>query len=183
MPNKCTISFGARVNTADTRDKKHLILGVDPGLITTGYGLIEVVNNAPVMIEGGVIRIPTTLPLEKRLSTIFHGIQEIILEFKPLSLALEEVHTQYERPRVTVMMGHARGVICLAAAVNQVPVMSYAPTQIKSALTGNGRAGKEQIRRMIELRLNLKTIPEPYDVSDALAVALCHISRSGRGIE
>lgn len=159
------------------------ILGVDPGLITTGYGLIDIVHGEPTLLEGGVIRIPTTLPLEKRLSTIFYGIQEILLEFHPEALALEEVHTQYERPRVAVMMGHARGVICLAAAVNQVPVASYAPTQIKGALTGNGRAGKEQIRRMVEIRLNLKTTPEPLDVSDALAVALCHLSRTGRGID
>lgn len=165
---------------AGSQDKKQRILGVDPGLITTGYGIIDVVNGEPALLEGGIIRTPTTLPLEKRLSTIFYGIQELVLEFLPECLALEEIHTQIERPRVAVMMGHARGVICLAAAVNQIPVSSYAPTQIKSALTGNGRASKEQIRRMIELRLKLKTTPEPLDVSDALAVALCHLSRSGR---
>jgi crossover junction endodeoxyribonuclease RuvC len=77
-------------------------------------------------------------------------------------------------------MGHARGVICLAAGVNQVPVFSYAPTHIKSSLTGNGRAGKEQVRRMVEMRLRLKTTPEPFDVSDALAAALCHLVRRGR---
>ncbi|MHB1190740.1 MAG: crossover junction endodeoxyribonuclease RuvC, partial [Armatimonadota bacterium] len=120
------------------------------------------------------------LPIEQRLSTLFHGIQELMKEFEPGVLALEEVHTQYERPRVAVMMGHARGVICLAAAVNQAPVASYAPTQIKNALTGNGRASKEQIRRMVQLRLNLKTEPKPLDVSDALAVALCHMARAGR---
>ncbi|HEY3297270.1 MAG TPA: crossover junction endodeoxyribonuclease RuvC, partial [Armatimonadota bacterium] len=125
-------------------DKKLRILGVDPGLITTGYGLIDVVNDQPTLLEGGIIRASTKLPLEKRLSTIFHGIQELILEFKPEAMALEAVHTQYERPIVAVMMGHARGVICLAGAVNQVPVSSYAPTQVKCALTGNGRAAKEQ---------------------------------------
>jgi len=156
------------------------ILGVDPGLVTTGYGLIDVTSGEPTLIEGGVVRASTKLPLEQRLSTIFHGIQEIVLEFHPDALALEAVHTQYERPIVAVMMGHARGVICLAAAVNQIPVTSYAPTQIKSALTGNGRASKEQIRRMIMMRLNLKTEPSPLDVSDALAVALCHLSRAGR---
>lgn len=156
------------------------ILGVDPGLITTGYGMIEVNDDSPRLIEGGVIRIPTKLPLEQRLSTVFFGIQELIKEFEPTALALEEVYTHYERPRVAVMMGHARGVICLAAAVNQVPVFSYAPTHVKSSLTGNGRASKEQVRRMAELRLNLKTTPEPLDVSDALAIALCHISRAGR---
>lgn len=165
---------------AGRRDDDMRILGVDPGLITTGYGMIEVNGDSPRLIEGGVIRIPTKLPLEQRLSTVFFGIQELIKEFEPTALALEEVYTHYERPRVAVMMGHARGVICLAAAVNQVPVFSYAPTHVKSSLTGNGRASKEQVRRMAELRLNLKTTPEPLDVSDALAIALCHISRAGR---
>jgi crossover junction endodeoxyribonuclease RuvC len=165
---------------AGAQEKRQRILGVDPGLITTGYGLIDVLQGEPALLEGGVIRVPTKLPLEKRLSTIFYGIQDLLIEFKPEILALEEIHTQYERPIVAVMMGHARGVICLAAAVNQVPVASYAPTQVKSALTGNGHAGKEQIRRMIELRLRLKTTPKPLDVSDALAVALCHLQRFGR---
>lgn len=156
------------------------ILGVDPGLIITGYGMIEERSGTPVLLEGGVIRIPTKLPLEQRLSTIFHGIQELIKEFEPEVLALEEVWTHYERPRVAVMMGHARGVICLAGAVNQVPIVSYAPAHVKSALTGNGQASKEQVRRMTEIRLSLKTTPEPFDVSDALAVALCHLSRIGR---
>ena len=163
-------------------DKTMRILGVDPGLVITGYGLIDVVKGEPTLVEGGVVRAPTKLPLEQRLSTIFHGIQEIATEFHPDALALEEVHTQYERPIVAVMMGHARGVICLAAAVNQIPLVSYAPTHIKSALTGNGRASKEQIRRMVMMRLNLKTAPSPLDVSDALAVALCHLSRAGRPV-
>lgn len=159
------------------------ILGVDPGLNTTGYGVVDTCGNETVLVEGGIIRIPAKLPLEKRLSTIFHGIQEIILELKPEALALEEVYTHYERPRVAVMMGHARGVICLASEVNQVPVFSYTPTHIKSSLTGNGRASKEQIRRMVQIRLNLKTIPETLDLSDALAVALCHVVRGDREID
>ena len=168
---------------ADVRDGKMRILGIDPGLITTGYGLIDVCQGVPSLLEGGVVRAPTKLPIEKRLATIFYGIQEILLEFKPDAVALEEVHTQYERPMVAVMMGHARGAICLAAAVNQTPVFSYAPTHVKSALTGNGRASKEQIRRMVQLTLSLKTCPEPLDVSDALAIALCHVSRAGRDYE
>ena len=156
------------------------ILGVDPGLITTGYGVIRANAGEPYLVEAGVVRIPTKLSLEQRLSTVFHGIQELIKEFEPSALALEEVYTHYERPRVAVMMGHARGVICLASCLNQVPLFSYSATHIKSALTGNGRASKEQIRRMVQMRLNLKTVPEPLDVSDALAVALCHLARAGR---
>lgn len=165
------------------RNEKLRILGVDPGLITSGYGLIDVVSGEPVLVEGGVIRVPTKLPIEQRLSTVFHGVHELAEEFQPDAMALEEVYTHYERPRVAIMMGHARGVICLAAALNHIPLFSYAPTHIKSALTGNGRASKEQVRRMVEVRLKLKSSPEPLDISDALAVALCHMSRAGRSMD
>jgi len=168
---------------AGKRDNKLRILGVDPGLTITGYGLIDVAGGEPVLLEGGVIRIPTKPPLEQRLSTIFHGIQELVKEFKPDAMALEEVYTHYERPRVAVMMGHARGVICLAASLNGIPLFSYASTHIKSALTGNGHAGKEQIQRMVQMRLRLKVTPEPPDVTDALAAALCHLVRSTRSTE
>ncbi|MDI6828504.1 MAG: crossover junction endodeoxyribonuclease RuvC [Armatimonadota bacterium] len=163
-----------------SKDNSLRILGVDPGLNITGYGIIEVINEKPTLVEGGVIRVPSRLPLEKRLSTIFYGIEELIKEFNPQALALEEVYTHYDRPRVAVMMGHARGVICLASSLNQVPVFSYASTHIKGSLTGNGRASKEQIQRMVQAQLNLKTPPEPLDVSDALAVALCHCVRRGK---
>lgn len=164
----------------DTRNNRLRILGVDPGLNITGYGLIDVAAGQPSLVEAGVIKIPSKQPLEKRLSTIFHGLQELIEEFQPDALALEEIYTHYERPIVAVMMGHARGVICLAAALNQVPLFSYASTHIKGSLTGNGHASKEQVRRMVVVTLKLKTTPEPLDVSDALAAALCHISRASR---
>ncbi|MHB1001031.1 MAG: crossover junction endodeoxyribonuclease RuvC [Armatimonadota bacterium] len=164
----------------DNKTNKMRILGVDPGLNITGYGLIDIVNGEASLLEGGVIRISAKLPLEQRLATIFYGIQELIKEFEPESLALEEVYTHYDRPRVAVMMGHARGVICLAGAVNQVPIFSYSPTHIKSSLTGNGRASKEQISRMVMMRLRLTVVPEPLDVTDALAAALCHMVRGDR---
>lgn len=179
--------YGFRItrkrDLADERQGKIRILGIDPGLIVSGYGIVDADGFEPCLVEGGVIRIPTKLPLEQRLSTVFHGIQELIKEFKPDAVALEEVYTHYERPRVAVMMGHARGVICLAAALNQVPLFSYASTHIKSALTGNGRASKEQVQRMVMLRLCMNKAPEPLDVSDALAAALCHLVRSARPSE
>ena len=161
-----------------TRENKLRILGVDPGMNITGYGIIDVMNGEPTLVEGGVIRISAKLPIEQRLSTIFLGIKELLEEFKPAAISIEEVYTHYERPRVAVMMGHARGVVCLAAALGQVQVFSYAATHIKSSLTGNGHAGKEQIQRMVQTRLKLKSAPEPFDVADALAAALCHTLRS-----
>lgn len=160
------------------RNNSLRILGVDPGLIITGYGLIDVVSGEPVLVEAGVIRAPTKLPLEQRLATVYSGIEEVLKDFEPGAMAIEEVYTHYERPRVAVIMGHARGVICLAASLNQVPVFSYASTHIKGALTGNGRASKEQVQRMVQLRLNLKTAPASLDVTDALAAALCHLTRA-----
>ncbi len=178
MCDSLTRNAGRKV--AVERDNQLRILGVDPGLVTTGYGIIEAVGDEPVLLEGGVIRASAKLPIEQRLSTIFHGTQELITEFRPDALSLEEVYTHYERPRVAVLMGHARGVICLAAGVNQVPVFSYAPTHVKSSLTGNGRASKEQVGRMVGMRLRLKSVPDPFDVTDALAIALCHLVRRGR---
>lgn len=169
--------------TAGKQAGRLRILGVDPGLIVTGYGIIDVVAGEPRLVEGGVIRVPTKLPLEQRLSTVFFGIQELMKEFEPGAVALEEVYTHYDRPRVAVMMGHARGVICLAASLNQVPLFSYASTHIKGALTGNGRASKQQVQRMVQLRLGLAQAPEPLDVTDALAAALCHLVRSTRSVQ
>ncbi len=151
------------------------ILGIDPGLNTTGYGVIHVSGRDVTLIEGGVIRSgPASEPLEARLSSVYDGILEVIGQFEPEVMALEQLYSHYERPTTAILMGHARGVICLAASKGGVPVFSYAATQIKSQLTGNGRASKEQMQRAIQARLKLKDIPSPHDVADALAVAMCH---------
>ncbi len=151
------------------------ILGIDPGLNTTGYGVIDFVDRDVLLIEGGVIRTGSSDdPLETRLSTLYDGIIEVLDQFTPDSMAIEEIYSHYEHPATAILMGHARGVICLSAARNGVALYSYAATQIKSCLTGNGRASKEQMQRSIQARLHLKEIPSPHDVADALAVAICH---------
>jgi len=151
------------------------ILGIDPGLNTTGYGVIEISGREVSLLEGGVIpTAPPDDPLESRLARLYDGIIGLLDQFGPESLALEELYSHYERPTTVILMGHARGVICLAAAKSSVPVFNYASTQIKSCLTGSGRASKEQMQRAIQARLNLKEIPSPHDVADALAVAICH---------
>ena len=151
------------------------ILGIDPGLNTTGYGVIEVVGRDVVLIEGGVIRSGSTDdPLEARLSRLYDGIIEVLELFAPEALALEDLYSHYEHPTTAILMGHARGVICLSGAQKGIPVYSYSATQIKSCLTGSGRASKEQMQRAIQARLKLKEIPTPHDVADALAVAINH---------
>ena len=151
------------------------IAGIDPGLNTTGYGIIEVYDREVVLLEGGVIRAGGTAnSLEARLSRLYDGLIEVLNQFTPEAMALEELYSHYERPTTAILMGHARGVICLAAARSAIPVFSYASTQIKSCLTGNGRASKQQMQQAIQARLRLKELPNPHDVADALAAAICH---------
>ena len=151
------------------------ILGIDPGLNATGYGAIEISGSDVVLLEGGVIRPGSAEEsLETRLAALYDGIIEILDEFGPEATALEKIYSHYEHPSTAILMGHARGVICLASSKKGVPVYNYAATEIKSCLTGNGRASKEQMQRAIQLRLKLKEIPKPHDVADALAAAVCH---------
>jgi len=152
-----------------------IILGIDPGLNTTGYGVIEAKERTMKLVEGGAIHSgPTEDGLQMRLSRLYDGIMELLNQFHPQSLALEQLYAHYEHPTTAILMGHARGVICLAAAKKDVPVFDYAATQIKSLLAGNGRASKDQMQRAIQGILNLNKIPQPHDVADALAVAICH---------
>ena len=151
------------------------ILGVDPGLHSTGYGVIRVSGSRLGLLEGGTIQSgSSSVAIEERLSTLFEGVKDVLAEHRPEALALEEVYSHYAHPATAVIMGHARGVICLAAAQAGVPVFSYASTRVKQCLAGNGRAAKSQVQRAIQARLGLSDVPEPNDVSDALALAICH---------
>ncbi|MDR1492421.1 MAG: crossover junction endodeoxyribonuclease RuvC [Planctomycetaceae bacterium] len=152
-----------------------IILGIDPGLNITGYGVIETVvgNNKLRLIEAGVVRSHSET-LAPKVREIYDGVREIIATFSPNAVAIEELYSHYDRPRTAIYMGHARGAICLAAAQAEIPIYSYAATKIKKILTGAGRAPKEQMQRAIQLELHLDRLPEPPDVADSLAAALCH---------
>ena len=151
------------------------ILGVDPGLHSTGYGVIRVSGSRIALLEGGTIQSgPSSVALEERLASLYDGVNEVLSEHRPEALSLEEVYSHYAHPATAVIMGHARGVICLAAARAGVPVFSYASTRVKQCLAGSGRAAKDQVQRAIQARLGLSEAPEPDDVSDALALAICH---------
>ena len=151
-----------------------VILGVDPGLNITGYGLIQAGQENPQLLEAGVVRGGRRTLLEQRLKNIHDGVSEVIRQHRPMAIAVEELYSHYRMPRTAIMMGHARGVICLAAAQHEIPVYHYAATQIKKVLTGNGRATKQQMQNAICREFGLATPPEPADVADALAIALCH---------
>lgn len=150
------------------------ILGIDPGLNTTGYGVLEIVDHKPQLIEAGIVRGKTRSCVTARVKEIYDGVSDVISSLNPQVVALEKLYSHYDRPTTAILMGHARGVICLAAAEAEIAVADYAATQVKKTLTGNGRAPKSQMQRAIQLELGLATEPEPADVADALAIAFCH---------
>lgn len=149
-------------------------LGIDPALGTTGYGLIGSEAGRLSLIDAGVVRCRRDRPLEERLRELEEGIVEILQEYPVDELAIEELYAHYERPTTAILMGHARGVILLAAGRAGIPVASYAATRIKKTLTGNGRAPKRQMQFAVQQQLGLSQVPEPADVADALAIALTH---------
>lgn len=152
----------------------NLILGIDPALGTTGYGLIRCASNSIELVDAGVVRCRRDRPLEDRLRELNDGIAEILEEHHPDHFALEQLYSHYDRPTTAILMGHARGVIMLAAVRAGLAVNSYASTQVKKTLTGNGRAPKNQMQFAVQHQLGLKQVPEPADVADALAIALTH---------
>jgi crossover junction endodeoxyribonuclease RuvC len=162
------------------------VLGIDPGLNVTGYAVVEPSPRGPFVVEAGVIRPRDARGgMGQRLFYIHQGIVEILEAFPPGSVALERIHSHVRYPRTAILMAHARGAIMLAAVQHQTPVFGYAATRIKKTLTGNGRAPKTQIQHAIMTELSLDDLPEPHDVADACAVALCHfhVSRNQRGLE
>lgn len=159
------------------------VLGVDPGINTTGYGVIELPPAGPPrLIEAGIVRSTPRSSLAARIHEIHLGIADAIANLAPQAMALEELYSHYQRPRTAILMGHARGVICLAATHAKIPVHHYGATRIKNILTGNGRAPKSQMQEAVQRELRLQQVPEPADVADALAAALCHGYLAGRKI-
>ena len=154
------------------------ILGVDPGLETTGYGIID--DGTLAVIEAGVIRTRANTPIQERLIRIFGGLEAVIGEHKPRVLVLEKMYSHHSHPATVITMAHARAMACLVCGVKRVQLINYPSTRIKKAITGNGHASKKQVQRMIQNLLGLKDPPEPVDVSDALAMALCYCLTTGK---
>ena len=153
------------------------ILGIDPGLVATGYGVIEV--SAQYRLEcraAGVIR-PSSDDLANRLLQIFEQMGQLLREFAPDAMAMEDLYMTYSHPRTAILMGHARGVIFLAGSQFGIPVTNYAPAEVKRAVTSSGRASKDQVQHMVQRLLSLSALPTPDHVSDALALAITHSYR------
>jgi crossover junction endodeoxyribonuclease RuvC len=149
------------------------ILGIDPGLQVCGYACIESKSGETTLIEGGVIRTKGVKAIETRLNQIAEDIDALLARFKPEVVAVEQLYSHYAHPRTAILMGHARGVILQRCAQAGVVVKSFGATRIKKSITGNGHASKEQIQRTIKTLLALSAVPEPNDVADAIAAAMC----------
>lgn len=148
-------------------------LGIDPGLNRTGYSLLQRSPDGPILLEGGILTANRMQSLAARVHEIGEGLREIITEFSPDTIALERIFSFGPNPKTAITMAHLRGAFLLIATDFGVPVVDYSPTQIKRLLTGSGKATKEQMQAAVQNELRLKRVPEPHDVADATAVALC----------
>ncbi len=149
------------------------ILGIDPGLQVCGYACLEADGDKETLIEAGVIRTGTGSAIEQKLNRIAEDTQSLLENFKPDVVAVEELYSHYAHPKTAILMGHARGVILQRCAQAAIEVRSFSATRIKKSITGSGRASKEQVQKTIQTILSLQQIPEPNDVADAVAAALC----------
>ncbi len=152
------------------------MLGIDPGLRVTGYGVIEQAGDGARLIEAGIIAPRVGGTLENRLNELHLGISAVMTTTRPTCVVIEELYTTYKNPMTAILMGHARGVLCLAGAQHQVPVSTLGHSLVKRALIGSGGARKDQVNQMVMSLLRLRKAPEPNDVSDALALALAFLN-------
>ena len=156
------------------------ILGIDPGLGTTGYGIISNINNEMGLVDFGTIKTSPKDSLSKRLKIIFDYISELIIKYKPSIFSIEEIFYS-NNVKSSLLLGHARGVAIAAAATNDIIVYEYSAKKIKQSLTGNGNAHKEQVKFMVKNLLKLQEAPKSNDASDALAIAICYIFQNKLG--
>jgi crossover junction endodeoxyribonuclease RuvC len=154
-----------------------IVLGIDPGVANTGYGVVRSApGNRLAALDGGVIETAAGLPAERRLATIFGRIEDLLDDHAPEAVALEDLYFGVNA-RSAFAVGQARGVVMLAAGRRGIPCTSYTPQQVKGAVCGSGRAAKDQVIRMVQSLLCLPDPPSPDHAADALAVAICHANR------
>ncbi|MEM1098396.1 MAG: crossover junction endodeoxyribonuclease RuvC [Planctomycetota bacterium] len=155
------------------------VVGIDPGLRLTGYGVVDLYPGRlePDLVEGGVFRLDAKQPMEQRLVQLRDDLRALLEEHRPQRVAVEKLYAHYAHPRTAILMGHARGVILLCAAEKSLPVEHLPSTEVKKSLTGNGHASKRQMQLAVQSQCGLAEAPEPADVADAIAIALCHARR------
>ena len=152
------------------------VLGIDPALRTTGYGVIEATPKRVRLIEAGIVAPRIGGTLEQRLRELHAGMTDVIVQTAPDVVVIEELYTTYKNPSTALLMAHARGVLCLAGAQAGITVHTLGHAHVKRALTGSGGARKEQVNSMVVRMLGLRAAPKPNDVSDALALALAFLN-------
>jgi crossover junction endodeoxyribonuclease RuvC len=150
-----------------------IVLGIDPGVANTGYGVVAQQRGRLFALDGGVVETAAALETPRRLARIHEKVGELIDEYHPDAVALEDVYFG-QNVRSAFAVGQARGVVMLAAGQRNVPCASYTPQQVKGAVCGNGRAAKDQVQRMVQTLLSLTELPRPDHAADALAIAICH---------
>lgn len=151
-----------------------VILGIDPALTITGYGVIKTRGNNLFLLEAGIISTSAKEKFPQRMHKIYQAIIKLLSDTNPGVLVLEKLYAHYRHPTTAYVLGHARGIICLACAVKNIPLVEYAATRVKKAVVGNGLASKYQVQRMVAGILSLKDLPKYMDVTDALALAIAH---------
>lgn len=152
------------------------IIGIDPGLLHTGWSIIDIAGSTRKYIASGVILPPTKLPFSERLAFIFNGINELCKQFNPTECSIEVIFVN-KNGKTTLLLGHARAAAITAVAINNIPVFEYEPNKVKKALTGMGHADKDQIYKMLSILLPTAH-PKTADESDAIAIALTHANTS-----
>ncbi len=157
-----------------------IILGIDPGLQVTGYGVIEKSGARLSLLEAGVIRTRVSDGIAGRLGSIHAGVTGVMKDFKPEVLVVEKLFAHYKHPTTALLMGHVRGVVCLAAHEAGIALVSMPSTRVKKAVISRGHASKNQVQRAVQAILGLRVLPEPADVADALAIGLCYAMTLGQ---
>jgi len=151
-----------------------IVLGIDPGTATTGYGIIELIDGRLSLLAYGTINTPAGMEMPLRLVKINGELNHLLQEFHPDAVAVEEIF-HHKNAKTVVTVAQARGVILLAASLAELPVAEYTPLQVKQAVVGYGQAEKRQVQIMVQRLLGLQEMPRPDDAADALAIAICHI--------
>ena len=158
------------------------VLGIDPGLSITGYGCLELVEGVdePRLVEAGVLRLKSKAPMPYRLAQLYEDLNDVIEQLQPDVIVVEQLFSHYRHVRTSILMGHARGVVLLAAQLKGVELDELLPTEVKKAITGHGHASKIQMQQAIMVQCGLSELPSPPDVADAIAIALCAARRLAR---
>jgi crossover junction endodeoxyribonuclease RuvC len=156
------------------QEKKMRVLGIDPGSLVTGFGVVEEQANGLQAVTWGAVRTTARQPLAERLQRIYDGLLKTVQTWQPDAVSVEQVFFA-ENPKTALILGHARGVALLTVAHAALPLVEYSALEIKLAVTGYGRAAKSQMQQMVKTLLRLDTLPQPADAADALAAAICHL--------